>query len=164
VSDFIAIDITGEEEIAAKLRKLPGAAIDMGVDEASEYLKNSLRQYPPYAKVTRAAAYPEVGGWFSDKQRRWFFANLRNGNLNVPYGRTQQLANAWKIIGKGKSSIIANEMPYAKYVMGDSRSEQSRMSKLIGWLGIDQVVKERLPRIIEKFDAGVKKAIRKLGL
>jgi len=35
---------------------------------------------------------------------------------------------------------------------------------MIGWKGIDVIIVERINRIVEKFDAGVKKAMRKLGL
>jgi len=164
MSDFIGIDVSGIEEIQAKLKKLPAEVIGAGIDEANVYLVNVLHEYPTYHHVSRKQAYPEVGGWFSDKQRRYVMGAIKRGEITIPYRRTQELAKNWRVYGKGIDSIIANETPGAAYVQGNSRTEQSRMSKMIGWKGIDVIIVERINRIVEKFDAGVKKAMRKLGL
>lgn len=158
MNDFIALELIGLKELQTKINRLPDAAADEGVEEASLYMVNVLRQYPPQKRVTIAQA----GGWKSDKQRRWFFAALRRGEIQVPYHRTQQLADGWKILGYGKSSFIANETSYAKYVMGDG--DQSRMHELIGWQKLQAFLTARAQQIIRKFDAGVKNAIHRLGL
>lgn len=158
MNDFIALELIGLKELQTKINRLPDAAADEGVEEASLYMVNVLHQYPPQKRVTIAQA----GGWKSDKQRRWFFAALRRGEIQVPYHRTQQLADGWKILGYGKSSFIANETSYAKYVMGDG--DQSRMHELIGWQKLQSFLTTRAQQIIRKFDAGVKNAISRLGL
>jgi len=161
MSNFIGIDIIGEKELVEKLAKLPPAAIDAGIEEANKYLVNVLRSYPPQKSVTRVEAYGIP--FFSDKQRRFFFAALRDGRIQVPYHRTQALARGWKTIGAGRNQIIANEVPYAYLVMGTS-GEQSRHAAKIGWQRVVSIIQARMTRILENFDAGVKKAIRKLGL
>jgi hypothetical protein len=161
--DFIAVDITGLQDLGERFKKLPPAMQEEGMKEVNTYMLNVLRQYPAEKRIKRSAAYPEVNGWFSDKQRRWFFAALRSGELDLPYSRTQELGKAWKVVGnEAAKSIIANEAPAAPYVMGDT--EQSRMSKMIGWKKISDIVKERMPRILERFDVGVKNAVKKLRL
>ena len=71
-------------------------------------------------------------------------------------------------MGKGRDSILANEAtdsngrPYAGYVQG-AKGEQARMHTMIGWKGVDVIVKERLNEIVRKFTGGVNKAIRRLG-
>lgn len=158
--DFIGIDITGEDEIARKLKGLPPAAQDAAVDEMSKYLLNVLRLYPPQKYVSRKDAYGV--SFFSDKQRRWFFAALKSGELSIPYKRSYNLRDNWKQLGRGASSIIVNETSYAKYVMGDK--EQSRHEQKVGWKKLGDIVKERMGRVLEKADAGIKRAIKKSGL
>lgn len=87
--DFIGIDVQGIEETRAMLRKLPPEVQSAVVADVTKFLLNVFKSYPPQKYVSRAEAYPDaftetgVGpGWFSDKQRRWFFANL--GDMNLP--------------------------------------------------------------------------------
>lgn len=163
MSDFIATDLTELKALGNRIKQLPTSVSSEGMRDVNEYMINVLQQYPPEKRVTRRAAYPEVQGWFSEKQRKWFFASLRSGSLRLPYRRTQELGKSWKVIGENPvRSIIANESPAAPFVMGDT--EQSRMSKLIGWKKISAIVQERLARIVEKFDGGAKRAIRRLRL
>lgn len=152
------IEVQGLKELQAALKKLPPLAADMGTDKANEYMINVLRSYPPPRRVTYREAY---GGWKSDKQRRYFFWALRNGMIRVPYLRTQTLSGGWAIAGSGARSFIYNETPYVGWVMGDG---QARMMQLIGWKKADDILEERKDRVTEKFNAGVKKAIKQLGL
>lgn len=160
MGDFLYIDVTGLKEINDKLNRLPNEAVDAGTDNANEYLLNVMQTYPPKKSVTRKAAYGVT--FFSDKQRRWFFANLNKGTIDVPYNRTQGLAQSWKIVGSGRNSFLANEAPAAPYVIGDNT--QSRHEAMVGWKTVGEQVKGRMTEIVRRFDAGVKKAIRQLGL
>jgi hypothetical protein len=159
MSDFIGLEVKGLEELQAKLKKLPDAARDMIVDDVNKDIVNYMKSYESYKHVSIKQAY---GGFKSDKQRRFFFAALADGRIEVPYKRTQALANAWKVIGKGYQSIIVNEKPYAGFVMGDD--EQANMMKIEGWKPISKRLKEHMTAIIKAADAAVKKAIRKLNL
>ncbi len=163
---FIGIDIVGLPEVQAKLQKLVDAEMaDKAADEAAKYLKDVLKAYPSQQSISRKQAYPEVGGWFSERQRRWFFAALNSGEIDVPYRRTQSLRNAWQIVGHGRTLILANEMPYASLVYGSSSgAEQSRMSKLGGWDRIPIIIQERQKRINEIIEAVIQKEIKKAGL
>lgn len=159
--DFLLIDVTGDELLAKKLKGLPPAVQDTITDDVSNYLINNiLRIYPPKNYVTRAKAYGQ--SFFSDKQRRWFFAALRDGSISVPYKRSQGLANGWKQHGSGARSFLSNEYPGAKYVIGDGT--QSRHEKLVGWLTVSETLKKHWKSIMDKADAAVKKAIKKQGL
>ena len=160
-SDFVGIEIQGLEEIQRAMIKLAPEAIDEGVDEANKYALNVLRTYPPKKYVSRRQAYGVT--FFSDRQRRYFFAALGRGEIQVPYRRTQQLSKGWKVVGQGKSSFIANETPYASLVMGGP-GEQSRHPAAIGWKSAENVIKERAAQLVEKFNVGVKRAIKRLRL
>lgn len=163
---FIAIDIQGEDVLAKKLKGLPEAAKDAAADSVAEYLIGKqgrggvLRQYPPQNYVTRKAAYGVT--FFSEKQRRWFWANFNEGNLQIPGKRTQHYSKAWEQIGKGWQSIIANQTPYAEYLQDDVR--QSRHEKMVGWQKLGNIIRSRLAQINRAADAGIKKALRKLKL
>lgn len=157
-SEFIAIE--GAKQIAFDISKLPEEAQDRAADEVNKYLLNIFKLYPSYKYVPFKKAY---GGFFSDKQRKYVMAKISEGVIKPGVSqRTQSLAKGWKIIGDGKDSIIANEEKHAAHVMGDG--EQARMPKLIGWKTIGKIVEEKQSKIDEKATAGVKKAIKKLGL
>lgn len=159
MSDFIAIDVQGIAQLQRLLHDLPPLVRDDVVDDVSRYLINVLHAYPPYKYVSRRQAYGRT--FVSDKQRRWFFASLADGSLQIPYRRTQNLSRGWKQVGRGAQSIIANETPYAALMMGDS--EQTRHAALIGWRTLEQTLDERADRITEVAEAAAKKAVRKAG-
>jgi hypothetical protein len=158
--DFIAIDVQGMDELLAKLAQLPDDMKDTVTDDVMKYLKDVLQAYPPPKHVTRQAAYGQT--FFSDKQRKWFFAALNSGALNLPYARTQSYRNAWQQIGTGYGSLLANETPYSVYLQDEER--QSRMSAMIGWKKLSVIIEERMTRILAVADGAIKKAIRRRGL
>jgi hypothetical protein len=160
VSDFIGLDVQGIDNLVEKLENLPPEARDAAVDEVAPYLLNVFKLYPPYTYVKFKDAY---GNWFSDKQRKYVMARIREGTIRPGISnRTQSLAQGWKIIGEGGNSLIVNEVTYAVYVMGVG--EQARMPKKIGWKTIGAIVRDRMDQIVRRAEAGVSKALRKLGL
>lgn len=160
MADFIGLDIQGLPELRAKLKDAPPHIQDAVVEEVADYMLEVLRQYPPQRRVTRKAAYGRT--FQSARQRRWFFAALNAGEINVPYRRTQGLRNAWRKVGKGRDLIIANENEGAVWTMDDER--QARLNTLVGWKKIGDLVRERSKQIERKADAGLKKGLRKAGL
>lgn len=158
MSDFIAIDVNGLENLQALLHKLPAAIRGEVIDAVSEYLLNVYRAYPPYNYVSRKAAYGVT--FFTDKQRRWFFAALKSGELSIPYRRTQTLRRGWHQIGQGENSLLVNETPYAAWMMGPG--EQSRHAIAMGWKDIDKIAKEREVEIYRRADAAADRAIDRL--
>jgi hypothetical protein len=155
---LIGIDIEGITPLVRGLHNLPGAIRDEAGDAVAKYLRNVLQNYPPQKRVPFREAY----GPMSAKQRRFFFAALKRGEITVPYKRTQTLRNNWEIVGAGETAILVNETPYAHLVMGEG--EQARMMEMIGWKTTDAVVEEREARISEVAEGAAKRAIRKVGL
>lgn len=159
MADFLGVSVEGIVEISSKLESLPERVIDPAIDAVNEFVLNILKTYPPQKRVTRSQAYGG-NGFFSDKQRRWFFAALRRGEIDTPYKRTQELRRNWKVIGEGRNSIIANETPYGPYVMGDddgSNQQRSRHEKLAGWRTVNEIIESRITRIVQIFDGVVKR-------
>lgn len=156
---LIGIDVRGLEGVQKLIDGLIKPSIaDEAADAVGAYLVNVLQEQPSYRYVSRREAYPEVDGWFSERQRRWFFAALNSGELQLPYRRTQTLRNNWQRIGSGANQIIVNETPYGGFVFGDSQGQgQSRMSALIGWKTLPVIVLERQKRINEIIEGIVKR-------
>ena len=167
---FIGIDIVGEDIIAKKLAKLPIEAQNYAVVEANKYIVTIMQEYQPYRHIWRSRAFTNLRfvtptgkvkiGYASWKQFQKVHIMAKEGKF--PYSRTQTMRRGWKTVGQGRTQIVANEVNYAGLVMGNS--EQDRLHKKMGWKTMDARIKQRMNRIVEKFEAGVKKAIRKVGL
>lgn len=141
---MIGFKVRNLEELKAMLATLPYGVIGVAVEAFTDYLignaSHGLKHYPAYKYVSRKSAYGVT--FFSDKQRRWFFANLKEGNLNLPYTRTNKIADNWEKGGDRWRRVIRNDTPYIGYVMGDTT--QSRMSKKIGWRTTSRVIKDNM--------------------
>jgi hypothetical protein len=149
-NDLIGIDITGAKELVEKLEKLPANLGDAGVENSNRYMLNVEQQYAPSHRG-------EPFKWTSDKQRRFVFATVK-----LPYTRTQTLRRGWKLLGKGRNQILVNEVPYARFLK--SIQDQQVGHFLREWTVVEEDVKDHGPRILQKFDEGVRKAIKKEGL
>lgn len=170
-NSWIGIEITGEKRIARILDRMPLEVANAGADALAEYIIKVYRIYPPKKHVSRAIAYPNdfavspkgkiIPGYQSWKQFKYVMALYGEGK--IPYKRTQKLRNAWKQVGTGKKSIVANEMPYASYVMGDLVQQTNHMS-MIGWEQYDTVFENHKEKIDKVLYGATKKAIKKLGL
>jgi len=157
--DFIAVDVKGLPELRAKQEKLPLEARNTITDEVNKDILNVMKAYEPYKHITMQQAY---GGFISTKQRKWFFAALANGDVQIGNHRTQKLSKGWKIEGKGYESMIVNQTPYAAYVMDDQY--QANLPGYEGWKTVGMRIREHMTKFIATADAAVKKAIRKLNL
>jgi hypothetical protein len=157
---LIGIDVSqvqGVERVKATLDALPEDVQAETIQPVAELLVHSFQTYPPYKYISRRQAYGVP--FFSDRQRRFFFAALADGTITIPYQRTQALRNNWQILGDGQNTLIVNETPYAGLMQGVKK--QSRMAILQGWKDLDIIVTERAGRIQRIIEGGVKKAIKK---
>lgn len=135
--DFIGVSVQGDVELSKRLLRLASPeTIGRANRRIAEYIRDQAQKYPPKRSVTRKQAY---GSSFqSDKQRRWFFAALKAGQIRVPYQRTGTLLRGWKIMPFGSQDfLVINETEYAGYVMG---ATQSRMMSMIGWKTLEGIV------------------------
>ena len=160
--ELIGIDIEGLDLVMKALERVPLEVKNAAIDDVADYLLNVLRTYPAQKRVTRRQAYGQT--FQSDKQRRFFFAALKSGEITVPHKRTQALRRNWKIIGKSEGAIIVNDTAYAKYVHGSEVGQQANMMRIIGWKTLPQIIRERAGRIQEKLQAAVKKGLKRAGL
>ena len=110
-----SVTIQGLEELLARLDiKTP---LKDGLEAAGVYFVKKMKFYP------KTSGKPQP--FKTDKSRRWFFANLNDGNIPVPYQRTMALRNRWThaVNSGGDAVMVGNNTPYAKLVQG--RDDQS---------------------------------------
>lgn len=120
-----------------RLQRMEG--MRKGLRVAAHHLKGKMDDYPPRRSITRREAYGTT--FFSERQRRAFFALLREGVVMAPYRRRGAggLAGKWSIVERrgGLVQQIGNNASYARYVV--DRDRQARMMRLIGWKTAQEV-------------------------
>lgn len=156
----IEVQIKGVDELIYKLQRVAPAAAAEILAQGGRLLLGYMKKEPKQRYVTRKAAYGKT--FFTDKQRRWFFWALANGNISVPYSRTHELQNAWQVrkINQWQANVI-NTMPGAKWVIG---KEQSRHEAMVGWRKFTDVIAEHRAEIKATIVKATKDALRMLRL
>ena len=159
VDSFIGFEVAGIEELRREFGNWPKQIQDEVIDAVNKDLIKRVRKYPPYAYVPFKRAY---GGWFSEKQRRYVMAKIRAGEINPGVSnRTNRFGQGWKVIDKGTSSLIVNEVPYGRYLMGTGT--QARMHKIIGWDMISEFIQKNMGNVLNAARQGLMNALRKIG-
>lgn len=134
----ITLDHATLQRVLSALEELGGAppadlVALVGDAVARDGVMKRVINYPPMIRK----AQPFV----SDKQRRWFFANLRSGALSVPYERTYRLQRGWQPFRTSTGAEVRNDVPYAGMVMG-SKGDQSSYFAGKSWLSIDRIARD----------------------
>ena len=152
-----SFNIRGVEKLQEFFKKLPRGALRAGMRAAGEYIlgneQRGLRHSEPYKYVTRKSAYGFT--FFTDKQRRWFWAN--GGPDMIGNNRTGDSANAWTIVEKqnGYRLSISNPTRGAYYTRNDKG--QARQPAKVGWRKVSAVVAANIAGAIRAANAAVKK-------
>lgn len=128
------------------------------MEGAARVMHDKLATYPPYKYVS----WKSIGGFVSDKQRRFVMANIRKGIIQIPRKRTGTLGRSWSVQERhsadrlvyviGSNSAIA---PYNVYVQ--RLKDQSRRHKEIGWPTPTKVVQSVWPKERKKIEHAVSK-------
>lgn len=134
MSEFIKIETSDFEDVAlqfgALAHQIPSLtfrAIDRVGRDAVDYLK----QYP--------ARFSGQGpGFKSERQRRWFFAALRAGQISVPYQRTGILGRGWRVTAQGNGQIgVTNNIEYTKWVQVQSSQARIHQGR---WRTVEEAI------------------------
>ena len=153
--------IRGIEKVKSFFNELGYKTKGVAADAFSDYIigdgTHGLRHYVKYRRVTRKEAYGQT--FKSDKQRRWFFANLHEGNILPGYPRrTGRLQRGWDKKGSSTKITIFNREPYAKWVHGDR--SQANLNALVGWRKTMDIVKSNVAGAIRHARAKVKEYLK----
>lgn len=147
------------------INDLPRNMRGVAVEAASVYLvgdgTRGLTHYPAYRFISRTAAYGRP--FQSDRQRRWFFAALRQGTILPGYPRrTGNTQRAWVITNSGVKSTIRNDTAGAFYTVGDPG--QARLNELAGWRRLGLIIASNTNGMIQAAERAVEAEIRARGL
>lgn len=89
--------------------------------------RHGLKHYPFYRHVPWAS----IGGFVSDRQRRYVMANIREGKITPGISASNgYLRDAWKYELHGTGYSIKNDVSYGGYLVGN---QQSRRAVAQGW-------------------------------
>ncbi|MGQ9491727.1 MAG: hypothetical protein ACUVS6_13725 [Anaerolineae bacterium] len=153
----MAIEVKGIEQLTAKLGRL--AAFNLlrpAMHDSLNTLWGDLAQYP---------RPPERGaftGFKSDKQRRWFFAALRQGLIQVPYVRTGTLGRSWTqridLTADGMVGRVGTNIAYAPFVQDRERQAEIHRGR---WQTVQDVLHKRTVWIVRRFQRQINAALRR---
>lgn len=128
-------------EIGDAIASLPKNIRGPALEVVTRFYLVKFRKYPRYKRVRRARAYPEVNGFFSDKQRRFVMAGIADGSITPGTSqRTGALKNGWRIEGRLSPLTIVNSAPGA--VFAYHPIYQARQLDLVGWKDIGEMTDE----------------------
>ena len=153
-----SITINGLDKVYEKLdRFAAGKYLQKPMREAVNLIHARIATYPP--KPTG-----ESQGFASDKQRRFFFAALRSGEITLPYRRTGQLSRSWtsQIDDKadGITGTVGTNLDYAPWVQSveeiGGRGPQAKIHQG-RWETDESVVTALKTKIVETFKNAIDK-------
>ena len=145
------------KKVQEYMRTVPRGALRVGLTAITEYIigneQHGLKHSEPYKYVSRKAAYGV--SFFTDKQRRWFWAN--GGPDMIGNNRTGKGANAWSYVetNRGYGTTITNPEPSAFFTR-DERG-QARQPAAVGWRKVSKVVADNMAGAMRSANAAIKK-------
>lgn len=157
---MIQVEIRGIPEVQRMLASVANPAVRQEVlRSVGEYAQGQMRKYPDYTYVSRREAYGKT--FQSDRQRRWFFAALRSGELVIPYPRTGTLRRGWKVEPRGADDMaLRNDTPYGRFVQN---SPQARMMTLRQWRSLQTMLYQEKAQIQRIASEAWNRALKRLG-
>ncbi len=146
----ITIKLEGFDELEKKLGEIGSRqALRPALDRSLALVQERLATYP---RPPDSGAIARMNLFVSDRQRRFFFAALRDGRIQVPYRRTGQLGRSWnsRVTGGLKGQVGTNRIG-APYVQGPDQAgvHQGR------WETVDDVARESGPEVERIFKARI---------
>jgi hypothetical protein len=137
--------------------------IKASLKAAGLYLKGRVAVYPAQTRPTRESVY---GSSFkTEKQRRFFFAALKKGEIDVPYRRgassgSETFGRRWTVgtTNNGLRVMVGNNASYGPLLMDEEK--QSLYARAVGWRTVQAIMKEERDKVTEIVADGLQRAIR----
>jgi hypothetical protein len=149
----MSVRIVGMDKLNKRLNTIAQAHEKAGAESAA-HLKRKAQTYPP----VRKQAQP----FKTDKSRRYFFAALRDGRIEVPYRRgsspgSQKLGSRWTVIKDGNRHRVVNNTSYGPQVMGSERQAPYHRGN---WKTETQIAREEAPTVGHIFARHYRQAMK----
>jgi hypothetical protein len=148
------------DKVKKYIATVPRGALRVGLLALGKYIlgnsQHGLKHNEPYKYVSRKAAYGQT--FFSDKQRRWFFAN--GGADMIGNNRTGKTADAWAYVEtKGGYGGKFTNPTASAYFTRDEKG-QARQPALVGWRKVSKVVSDNMAGAIRSANAAIKRYLQ----
>jgi hypothetical protein len=125
----IKITVSGVEHVIERIQNTP-KGLGTALAEMVKFLTGVFKKPEPYKYISRKAAYGV--SFFTDKQRKWFFAN---GGADMIGDHRTGRANEYSYAANGKLSYeISNPNKSAYWTRSDSA--QPNQISMVGWLKV----------------------------
>lgn len=152
---IIKIEVRGAKELAESLDSNEfKKVINTSLVAAAGTLRSVVRTYP-VQRLGRKQPFK------SEKQRRFFFAALRSGEIRVPYRRTGTLGKKWAIGNIRWNRVkIGNNTPYARFVQGEE--DQSKFHRQGGWQTTEAIADKEENQVVRDVERGIENYLRNI--
>ena len=151
----VRFEVKGAEEL---IRKLGSVATMRTLLPAMR--RSVFRVHKDIATYPEPPASGSFKGFVRDKQRRWFFAALRRGDITVPYVRTGTLGRRWttNVAASldGLVGTIGNNTDYGPFVQSTGQQAQIHRGR---WETIDKVLADNKQAIERDFKREIDRAL-----
>jgi len=142
--------------IGQQLEKFIDAA-DKEMALAATVLRKTLATEPPAKHIP----WNPVGGappaYKSKKQRLFVILSVKEGLMDAPYNRTNELSNAWTVATERTTSrityTIQNELPKGQWIY--DRAKKVYRAKEVGWPTVEDVAEKDWPKIAKQIEASL---------
>lgn len=156
MSDFTITATSAPPWVVSLAAANDPATLRAGLAAACLELLREVRKYPPANRLARASVYGQT--FASDRQRRWFFASMRDGSLTLPYRRSRALGQSWAYeVRTPTLAVIGTNIGYARLVKDEGR--QSAYLAAVGWPTVQDDATKAEPQVRAALDAAIKKAL-----
>jgi len=140
------IRINGMSEALRKINVLlKKQAVVRGVQKAAVFVKGEIAEYPPVKRLSRRQVYGET--FASDKQRRFFFAALRDHKIDVPYRRgispgSERHGQSWTVRPEkgGLRAVIGSDTSYGRRLQ--DAPKMSLYAAAVGWKPVQEIARD----------------------
>lgn len=146
-----------------RYNELVQETVERVVTETQQATQDALRQDPGPVQ------YPIQ--WTSEKQRRWFWWAVSEGQITPGAPRTGKI-NEWTYEARGSGSqsqiVLENKTPYLKYVRGTLAKSnflrnQQRFHRNTGWTAVKPIADDRIQAAYDMVDRRLYEAASLLG-
>ena len=147
------------DDFAASIGNLYPEVEKYGVESAARWISDKLNRYAQAAPYNYVS-YEDIGGFVSDKQRRFVMAGIADGRITIPYARSS--ADHYETVGTGANMRVESTDVSMYYSMHDEG--QARMQALRGWDKVGNLLMGWSADIVRAFQLGVTDAIHQMDI
>lgn len=132
-------------------------AADEAMNLAATVLRKTLATEPPSKHIP----WNPVGGappaYASKRQQTFVILSVKEGLMDAPYQRTNELSNAWTVASERTTNrityTIQNELPEAQWIY--DRAKKVYRAKEVQWPTVEDVAEKDWPKMAKQIEASL---------